>query len=134
MTNSNLAIRKEAYQFFDLKFNVFSDLIDKYSHSYIIKHSIATILGQKGDYEAALELFRANINSRPKKLNSWLGIALIYLSQNQTQKALDFINKLQIQNPLEPVIYELLLECAIDLKEQREIELNKEIILLLRSL
>jgi HEAT repeat protein len=134
MTNSNLAIRKEAYQFFDIKFNVFSDLIDKYSHSYIVKHSIATILGQKGDYEAALELFRANINNRPKKLDSWLGIALIYLSQNQTQKALDFLNKLQVQNPLEPIIYELLLECAIDRKEQREIELNREIILLLRSL
>jgi predicted Zn-dependent protease len=99
-----------------------------------VKHSIATILGQKGDYEAALELFRANINNRPKKLDSWLGIALIYLSQNQTQKALDFLNKLQVQNPLEPIIYELLLECAIDRKEQREIELNREIILLLRSL
>ncbi len=134
MTHTNLAIRKEAYQFFELKFDLFSDLIDKYSHSYIIKHSIATILGQKGDYEAALELFRANINNRPKKLESWLGVALIYLTQNQTQKALDFLNKLQMQNSLEPIIYELLLECAIDRKEQREIELNKEIILLLKSL
>jgi HEAT repeat protein len=133
MTNSNLAIRKEAYQFFDLNFNAFSELIDKYSHSYIIKHSIATILGEKGDYEAALELFRANINNRPKKLDSWLGIALIYLFQNQ-KKALDFLKKLQMQNPLEPVIYELLLECAINRKEQREIELNREIILILKRL
>ncbi len=134
MTSKNLAIRKEAYQFFDLKFDVFSELIDKYSHSYIIKHSIATILGQKGDYKAALELFRANINNRPKKLDSWLGIALIHISRNEIQNALKLLKELQTKNPLESATYELLLECAIDLKDQKLIKVYEEQIRLLKIL
>ncbi|MHA2156720.1 MAG: hypothetical protein ACXABU_15355 [Candidatus Hodarchaeales archaeon] len=134
MTNKNLAIRKEAYEFFDLKFNSFSELIDKYSHSYIIKHSIATILGQKGDHEAALELFRANINNRPKKHESWLGVAMIHISRNETQNAFKILKKLQKEKPLEPSTYYLLLECAIDLKDQRLFKVYKEQIRLLKSL
>jgi HEAT repeat protein len=134
MTDKNLAVRKEAYQFFDQKFNFFREMIDKYSHSYIIKHSIATVLGQKGDYEAALSLFRNNINHRPKKLDSWLGIALIHLLRNESQKALKLLTELQTKKPLESAIYELLLEWAINQKDQKSIKMYKNQLKLLKSI
>jgi HEAT repeat protein len=134
MTDKNLAVRKEAYHFFDLKFNAFREMIDKYSHSYIIKHSIATVLGQKGDYEAALSLFRSNINQRPKKLESWLGIALIHLLRNESQKALKILKELQTKKPLESALYELFLEWAINENDQKSIKMYKKQIELLNSI
>ncbi len=122
LADANIDIRNEAFIYFDEKYGTFNEIISEYSHKYEVKHAIATVLGQQGKHDEAFSFFKENIKNNPSKLESWLGLVLIYLSKNEIQNATRILNKLQDKHPLEIIIYELLIECAI---EANDLDLKK---------
>jgi hypothetical protein len=68
------------------------------------------------------------------RIESWLGIALILILQNKTEKALEVLRELQTKEPLESAIYELLLECAYTQNDKEAMKVCKGQIRLLNKL
>lgn len=134
LKDENINVRREAFNLFKARFGAFQEVIKSYPLIYESKHAIATIWGQMQKYNVALSLFSENITVKPKKIESWLGIAMVYLSNNNPQKAKSILTQLSARMPLEISIYELLKECALDLNDLASLKLNEEKIRILKRL
>ncbi len=81
----------------------YNKIIELYPDIYLINENIANCYFNKGDYQKAIDYYQKVIEKEPENTNALLGIGNSY-SQTDPAKAMEYYNKIDLEEIQDPVI------------------------------
>lgn len=81
----------------------YNKILELYSDIYLINKNIANCYFNKGDYQKAIDYYQKVLDKEPNNTDALLGIGNSY-SQTEAAKAMEYYNKINIEEIQDPII------------------------------